>query len=78
MGRSVRILIYVSCLLVIAAALVGCAGGEYVGSKVTGTYHTKDCIWAEEMKRENRVWFETAEEAEAAGYEPCANCLPSQ
>lgn len=62
----------------VAVGLAGCSKGEYVGSKMTGVYHAKTCIWAEEMSKENQVWFETAEEAEAADYTPCKTCLPER
>lgn len=65
-------------VLAVAAGLTGCSKGEFVGSQMTGVYHTKTCIWAEEMSRENRVWFETAEEAEADEYTPCETCLPDR
>ena len=61
--------------LAIAGTTAGCAKGDYVGSSVTGKYHRPDCIWAEEMKADNEVWFEDEAAAEAAGYVPCGNCL---
>ena len=48
--------------------------GQFVGS-VNGTkYHFPWCPGASQMKEENKVWFATKEEAEAAGYTPAANC----
>jgi len=78
MGRFAVVLVCLACLLTAAVALAGCARGEFVGSKISNKYHDPECVWAEEMKRENRVWFETADDAQAAGYEPCPNCLPAQ
>lgn len=65
----------VAMLLVALMAMTGCSKGDFVGSKMTGVYHTKDCIWAEEMSRDNRAWFETAEAAAADDYTPCQTCL---
>ena len=62
-------------LLTFAGLSTGCAKGEFVGSSVTGKYHRPDCIWADEMKSENEVWFQDKAAAEAAEYVPCGNCL---
>lgn len=50
--------------------------GKYVGSKESNKYHYPWCRWAERIKPENQIWFQTKEEAEAAGYEPCGVCNP--
>lgn len=46
----------------------------YVASKNGTKYHLPWCSGAQRMKEENKVWFETKEEAEAQGYAPAANC----
>lgn len=48
--------------------------GEYLGSRNSDKYHLPGCKWAQKIKEENQVWFETVEEAEAAGYKPCKSC----
>lgn len=48
--------------------------GNYVASKNGTKYHLPWCPGAKQMNEENKVWFETKEEAEAAGYSPAANC----
>ena len=48
--------------------------GKYVASKSGSKYHLPRCGGAKQIKEENKVWFETKEEAEAAGYEPASNC----
>ena len=50
--------------------------GTYVGSQNSDKYHHPDCRYAEAIADENRVWFDTAEEASAAGYQPCGVCKP--
>lgn len=40
--------------------------------KIYGTLHCKS---GKRMKRENRVFFSSEEEAEASGYRPCGNCM---
>ena len=74
-------IVVIACvaIAVVALALIvgGFVRGAYVGSAMSHTFHDRSCIWAEEMSRENRVWFSTAEEARSAGYEPCGVCEPS-
>lgn len=48
--------------------------GAYVGSKSGTKYHLPWCPGAQQMKEENKIWFDTKEEAEAAGYTPASNC----
>lgn len=48
--------------------------GRYVASKSGTKYHLITCPSARTIAEGNRVWFETKEEAEAAGYAPAANC----
>jgi methylphosphotriester-DNA--protein-cysteine methyltransferase len=48
--------------------------GGYVASKNGTKYHLPWCGSAKQIKEENKVWFATKEEAEAAGYTPAANC----
>jgi Metal binding domain of Ada len=48
--------------------------GKYVASKSGTKYHLPWCGSAKSIKEENKVWFETKEEAEKAGYAPASNC----
>lgn len=50
------------------------AGGAYVASKTGTKYYLPWCGTAGRIKEENKVWFVTKAEAEAAGYEPAKNC----
>lgn len=47
---------------------------KYVGSKSGTKYHLITCAGAKRIKEENKVFFATAADAEAAGYTPAANC----
>lgn len=49
-------------------------GGEVVASKSGTKYYFPWCGTAKRIKEENKVWFASRAEAEAAGYEPAANC----
>jgi Metal binding domain of Ada len=48
--------------------------GGYVASKSGEKYHLPWCSGAKRIKEENKIWFKTKAEAEAAGYEPASNC----
>jgi hypothetical protein len=47
---------------------------QYVASKNGSKYHLPWCSGAQRIKEENKIWFETKEEAERASYSPAANC----
>jgi methylphosphotriester-DNA--protein-cysteine methyltransferase len=53
---------------------VGAVSGSYVASKNGTKYHYPWCSGAKRIKDENKVWFDTVEQARAAGYTPAANC----
>lgn len=48
--------------------------GGVVASKSGSKYHLPDCPGASQIKPENVIEFVSVTEAEAAGYEPAANC----
>lgn len=50
------------------------AGGLLVASKQGTKYHLPWCAGARTIKEENKIWFPSKEEAEAAGYTAAANC----
>lgn len=55
-------------------AVAAPTSGTYMASKNGTKYYLPTCGSAKRIKAENRVWFETKGEAEAAGYGPAANC----
>ena len=48
--------------------------GGYVASLNGSVYHLPWCSGAERIKEENKIWFNSKEEAERAGYRPAQNC----
>ena len=50
------------------------AAGSYVASKNSNKYHLPWCSGAARITEENKIWFSSKEEAEAAGYTPAGNC----
>ncbi len=57
-----------------AAAAALSPNGTYVASKTGTKYYLPSCGTAKRIKDSNKVWFMTKTEAEAAGYQPAANC----
>lgn len=49
--------------------------GIFVASKNSNIYHKPDCQYAKRIKEENKIWFQSAKEAEKAGYKPDKNCF---
>ncbi len=54
------------------------AQGAFVASGSGSIYHRADCASAARILAANRLWFDTASDAEAAGYRPCAKCHPGE
>ncbi len=50
--------------------------GKFVGSITSKKYHRLDCRYALKIKPDNRVYFQSREEAERQGYLPCKVCSP--
>lgn len=50
--------------------------GTFVGSLESDKYHDPNCRYAKKILKENEIWFDTAEEAQHAGYSPCGVCHP--
>ena len=48
--------------------------GMYVGSRSGTTYHLPWCTGAKRIKEENRIWFNSREDAVKKGYKPATNC----
>jgi len=48
--------------------------GNFLASINGKAYYPKDCMAANRIKEENRIWFNTKEEAELQGYQPAQNC----
>jgi len=57
-----------------AVGTMGTTQGKFVASKSGTKYHYPWCSGAKRIKEENKVWFNTVEEARKAGYTPAANC----
>ena len=49
-------------------------GGMVVASRQGSRYHYPWCPGAQAMNDSNKVWFDSIEQARAAGYTPASNC----
>lgn len=49
---------------------------NYVASVNSGKYHRLTCDYADNILEENRVYYATVQEAEAAGKQSCSVCRP--
>lgn len=57
-----------------AAAAIMAEQGSYVGSRKGTKYHLPWCPGARAISEENKVWFESKQDAESKGYTGAANC----
>lgn len=51
--------------------------GKYAGYKKGKIFGRLDCKSGMRMRKENRVFFLTWDDAIEAGYRPCKNCKPA-
>jgi Micrococcal nuclease (thermonuclease) homologs len=49
---------------------------HFVGSENSDVYHYPWCHYVDRINPENRIYFDTPEDAIAAGYRPCRVCNP--
>ena len=52
------------------------ADAAYIGNRNSMKYHRAGCRYAAQVKTENRITFDSAEQALTAGYTPCGACKP--
>ena len=50
--------------------------GLFVGSVTSKKYHRPDCRYALKIKPDNRIYFDSVEDARSQGYLPCKTCNP--
>ena len=48
----------------------------FMGSITSKKYHSQDCRYALKIKQENRIYFQSIEDAKGQGYLPCKSCNP--
>lgn len=50
---------------------------RYVGSVDSNKYHDPSCRYAKKILPENLIGWDSVQDAQAAGYQPCGTCRPS-
>lgn len=50
--------------------------GKFVGSVKSNKFHLPDCPYAKKIKDENKIWFDSIQDAESQGYVPAKCCNP--
>jgi len=48
----------------------------FAASKKSDKYHCRSCLEVNKIKPANLIWFNSACDAQAAGYTPCSKCNP--
>jgi hypothetical protein len=51
-------------------------GHSVMGNRTLGIYHLPACSWAGKISKRNRVWFNSAVDAQTSGYRACKVCSP--
>ena len=64
--------------LLLPAIPKGYATTSFVASVNSDVYHVSSCFYVDRIKESNRIWFTSAEEAEASGRRGCSHCQPEQ
>jgi hypothetical protein len=59
-----------------ASTIQSLPNGAVVASKSGSKYHFLHCAGAKQIKEENKISFNSAKDAEGAGYTLAANCQP--
>lgn len=54
----------------------GKSAGKFVASSDSDKFHWPDCRWAKKILSENEIWFDSSDDAIAAGYGACGTCNP--
>lgn len=63
-------------LITLTTAFATVLASAYVGNAKTHKFHYADCSSVGKMNPNNRVHFNTRDEAVNAGYIPCKRCKP--
>lgn len=67
------------CLIVLAffaAITIPIIAANFIGNSNTMVFHYTSCSYAQKIKAEHRVDFDTRAAAVKAGYSPCKVCKP--
>ena len=74
-GNRKSIIIFITVIFVLLFALSAMTA-EFWASRESNKYHYPTCRYAERIKPENLIIFDSPKEAQEAGYVPCKVCKP--
>ena len=74
--KKVLIALIIAGLFLSSFILIANASPNFVGSKKSDVYHYPWCHYVDRINPENLIYFDTPEDAIAAGYRPCKVCKP--
>ena len=63
-------------LVVLTASVASVLASSYVGNANSRKFHYGDCSFVNKMNQNNRVYFNSRDEAVNAGYVPCKRYKP--
>ena len=72
--KRFAILLLVALLLFSISTAGFTASLPYIGNKTTKVYHTAECTWGQKIDFDNRIYFNSRENAENRGYRRCHYC----
>ena len=71
-----KFLAAVVALIFVTATVATVFATNYVGNAKSKKFHVSSCSFVGKMNPNNRVDFQSRDEAIAAGYVPCKRCSP--
>lgn len=77
MRKRISAILLIAFLLLPVLPLRAYAAGKYVASRNSDVYHYSYCSYVSSIYEKNKIWFDTAAEAEATGRRGCSRCKPS-
>lgn len=71
-----KFLAAIVALIVLTTTFATVLAGSYVGNANSKKFHYADCSYVRKMNPDNRVDFNSRDEAINSGYVPCKRCNP--
>ena len=72
-----KFLVLCAAAVLLAAATPSVSAAAYIGNVNSQIFHYENCRFGgKRIKEVNRAYFDTRDEAIAAGYRPCQVCKP--
>lgn len=71
-----KFLAAIVAVLVLAASFATVLASTYVGNSSSHKFHYSNCATLKKMNPNNRVMFNSRDEAIKKGYVPCKRCKP--